>query len=82
MLTLLAVPLSRSAPRQGRYTGLIAGVLVYLIYVNLLSVARIWVENGEIDERLGIWWVHALCGGAGLLMVAYQHGWPRRLLVR
>ena len=82
MLTLLAVPLSRSAPRQGRYTGLVAGVLVYLIYVNLLSIARVWVEQGEISTRVGVWWVHLLCGAAGLLMVAYQHGWPRRALAR
>jgi len=82
MLTILAVPLSRSAPRQGRYTGMVAGVMVYLIYVNLLSVARVWVERGDIDPRLGLWWVHLLCGAAGLLLVAYQHGWPRRALVR
>jgi lipopolysaccharide export system permease protein len=82
MLTLLAVPLSRSAPRQGRYTGVLAGVFVYLIYVNLLSIARVWVEQGEVDARLGVWWVHLLCGGTGLLLVAYQHGWPRRLLAR
>jgi len=60
----------------------LAGVLVYLIYVNLLSVARVWVEQGEIDARVGVWWVHLLCGGVGLLMVARQHGWPRRLLAR
>lgn len=82
MLTLLAVPLSRSAPRQGRYTGLIAGVLVYLMYVNLLSVARVWVERGDIDPRLGVWWVHLICGLTGVLLVAYQHGWPRRALAR
>ena len=82
MLTLLAVPLSRSAPRQGRYTGVLAGVFVYLIYVNLLSIARVWVEQGTVDARLGVWWVHLLCGGTGLLLVAYQHGWPRRLLAR
>jgi lipopolysaccharide export system permease protein len=82
MLTLLAVPLSRSGPRQGRYTGVMAGVLVYLIYVNMLSVARVWVERGDVDPRIGIWWVHLACGAAGLLMVAYQHGWPRRALAR
>lgn len=76
LMALLAVFLSRTNPRQGRYGKFFLGILVYAIYSNLLGVARTWVERGKIDPGIGIWWVHALL----LLIVAvlmFQHlgGW-------
>lgn len=59
LLSLLAVPLSRSSPREGRYARVGVAFLVYLLYVNLLSIARVWVERGQVPEWLGLWWVHA-----------------------
>ena len=59
ILVLLAVPLSKSSPREGQYGGLVIGVLIYLIYVNLLGAAKIWYEQGDSPIFLGIWWVHA-----------------------
>lgn len=60
VLSLLAVPLSRSQPRQGRYAKLVVALLVYLIYSNLLTVAKSLVERQEVDPLMGFWWVHAL----------------------
>jgi len=60
LLALLAVFLSRTTPRQGRYGKFFFGILVYVIYSNLLGVARTWVEHGKINPMIGIWWVHAL----------------------
>ncbi len=60
VLTLLAVPLSRSTPRQGRYSGLIVGVLVFVLYANLLLAAKVWLERDDIPAWLGVWWVHLL----------------------
>ena len=84
LLTLLAVPLGRSSPRQGRYGQLVAAILVYVVYVNMLGVAQVWIEHGNISPRLGVWWVH----GALLLFTAalllYQNGsrWLRDVLLR
>lgn len=72
LLALLAVFLSRTNPRQGRYGKFFLGVLVYVIYSNLMGVARTWVERGRVDPLIGIWWVHLLL----LLLVAalmFQH---------
>ncbi len=72
LLALLAVFLSRTNPRQGRYGKFFLGILVYIIYSNLLAVARTWVERGKVDPLIGIWWVHGLL----LLVVAvmmFQH---------
>jgi lipopolysaccharide export system permease protein len=60
LLALLAVFLSRTNPRQGRYGKFFLGILVYVIYSNLLGVARTWVERGKVDPLIGIWWVHLL----------------------
>ncbi|NIR60816.1 MAG: LPS export ABC transporter permease LptF [Gammaproteobacteria bacterium] len=59
MLLVLALPLSRTTPRQGHYGKLLAGVLIYIVYFNSLSVARAWLEQGQVPAWLGMWWVHA-----------------------
>jgi lipopolysaccharide export system permease protein len=60
VLTLIAVPLARSRPRQGRYNNLVAAILLYIIYVNLLGAARVWVEQQVLPAWLGLWWVHLI----------------------
>jgi lipopolysaccharide export system permease protein len=59
VLTLLAVPLSRLRPRQGRYARVWLAVLIYFVYSNLVSAGQIWVARGAVPELLGLWWVHA-----------------------
>lgn len=60
LLGLLAVPLSRSSPREGRYGRLFVGILVYIVYNNLLTVAKSSLAKGEVNPLLGLWWVHAI----------------------
>ncbi len=75
LLALLAVFLSRSSPRQGRYGKLFLGILVYIIYSNLLGVAKTWVEKGTVDALMGVWWVHLLLAVLiGVLMVQHSGG--------
>jgi lipopolysaccharide export system permease protein len=74
VLALLAVPLSRSAPREGRYAKLGIGLLAYIVYANSLSIARVWVERGAVPEWLGLWWVHVGAAAFALLLVARQAG--------
>ena len=79
ILAILAVPLSRSRPRSGRYGRLAIGLLVFIIYLNLLSAAKAWIEQSAISPALGLWWVHATVFGFALLLLALQNGWHRRL---
>lgn len=60
LLAMLAVPLSRSAPRESRHTGFIVAILVYVALFNLSGIARNWVEQGKVGPLPGIWWVYAL----------------------
>lgn len=79
ILAIFAVPLARSQPRAGRYGRLAIGLLVFIVYFNLLSAAKAWVEKGEIDPALGLWWVHGVFLVAGLGLLAVQNSMHRRL---
>ena len=78
VLALLAVPLSRSRPREGRYARLGVGILLYITYLNLLSIARAWVEREQVPDWVGVWWVHLMLGVLGLVLLARQSGWFAR----
>ncbi len=79
ILALLAVPLSRSQPRAGRYGRIAIGLLVFIIYFNLLSAAKAWIEQGTVSPALGLWWVHGSLLLFVLALLAYQNGWHRRI---
>jgi lipopolysaccharide export system permease protein len=66
ILTLIAVPLSRVAPRQGRYSRLVPAALLYALYFVLLQFGRDAIAGGDWPPALGLWWVHALFLLAGL----------------
>lgn len=68
LLTLIAVPLSRLQPRQGRYARVGLAIVAYFLYSNLLSVAKVWLEKGDLPPYLGVWWVHLLALGLGLYL--------------
>ncbi len=79
ILALIAVPLSRSQPRQGRYGRLAIGLLVFFIYFNLLSAGKAWLEQSTVPGSIGLWWVHGLMLSFALVMLAVQNGIHRRL---
>lgn len=67
IIVLLAVPLSKVNPRQGRYVKLLPGVLMYLLYLSLLIAARGMVEDGRLPPSIGLWWVHGIYLVLGLI---------------
>jgi lipopolysaccharide export system permease protein len=77
ILGLVAVPLSRSAPRQGRHRNFFVAILVYVGLFNLTSIARNWVENGEVGNFPGIWWIYVFPVALFVLLMAYP-AWVRR----
>lgn len=78
ILAILAVPLSRSQPRAGRYGRLAVGLLVFIIYLNLMSAAKAWIEQSKISPLLGIWWVHIAVLLFALGLLAVQNGLHKR----
>lgn len=80
VLAVLAVPLSRLKPRQGRYARAGYFILAYLFYFFLLQSAQTWMERGATPQLLGMWWVHILA----MVLVAFEwwrvsgSGWALR----
>lgn len=77
MLALLAVPLSRSAPRQGRHGGFFVAILVYVGLFNIISIARNWVEDGTVGRFPGLWWAYLLPALLFAALIAAPY-WARR----
>jgi lipopolysaccharide export system permease protein len=69
LLALLGVPLSQTAPRQGKYGKLVAAVLTYALYYNLSAMAKAWVETGVVGTVPGIWWVPAVLASVVLALL-------------
>lgn len=69
VVTLIAIPLSKTNPRQGRFARMLPAVLLYVIYLVVLNAARGAVEDGKISTALGLWWVHALFLFIALLLL-------------
>ncbi len=79
LLGILAVPLSKTQPRAGRYGKLAVGLLVFIIYFNMLNAAKAWIEQGKVDPALGLWYVHGGLLLLALAMLSAQNGWHRRV---
>lgn len=60
ILALFAIPLGRIDPRRGRSINLFIAILIYVVYRNLLGVAKNWVEDGDLSPLPGVWLVHAM----------------------
>jgi lipopolysaccharide export system permease protein len=69
VLTLVAVPLSRLRPRQGRYARVGFAIVVYFVYSNLLSASKVWLEKSDLPPIVGVWWVHAAALALGVYLV-------------
>ena len=72
LMAILALPLSYTTPRKGRYSKLALAILLYLIYSNMLGVAQNWVEFKKVPSWLGMWWVH----GFAVMLILFW--WSRR----
>ncbi len=73
---MLALPLSRTGPRQGPFVRMIPAVLLFMLYVGGLLVMRSRMDDypgANLPWYLNMVWVHA----AAALVVALVYAWPR-----
>ncbi len=68
IVTLLAVPLAKVNPRQGRYLKLLPAILLYMAYLASLIAVRGALNKGRLPLSLGFWWVHLLFLSIGLVI--------------
>lgn len=76
VLTLLAMPLSKVNPRQGRFAKLLPAVFLHVCYLSLLLAALDAIGRGGLPVTLGMWPIHAvfLALGLGLMVRAQRQG--------
>jgi lipopolysaccharide export system permease protein len=58
ILAVLAVPLSRLRPRQGRYTNMGVALLACFLYLMAVRLGATWIEQATLSPGIGLWWVH------------------------
>lgn len=75
LLALLAVPLSYTSPREGRFGKIAIAILIYIPYANLLVLMRKWIAAGTIPPWLGLWPVHIAVGLLIIYLLARRVGW-------
>lgn len=81
VVTLLAVPLSKTNPRQGRYIQMIPAILLYIIYLVSLNAARGAVEDGDVSPWQSIWAVHGGALSIALMLLLWPY-WRLQLKAR
>ncbi len=74
LLSLLAIPLSYTSPRQGRYSKIALAIVIYVPYANLLVLSRKWVAAGTIPPWFGLIWVHLLVMALILFLTIRRYG--------
>ena len=72
IVTLIAVPLSRVSPRQGRYFRLFPAILLYLAYLALLLSTSQSIEKGTWGVFPGLWWIHCVFLALGIFFIYQQ----------
>lgn len=75
LLAVLAVPLSRSRPRQGRFGKTLAAVTAFAVLYLVMSFARNLVQEGYVGPIPGLWWPLVLVGA--MLLVWLWRPWQR-----
>ena len=69
IIVLLAVPLSRTNPRKGRFAKLLPAVLLYFFYLVALNFVRENMETGEIPIGLTLLPVHTIFLSLGCFLI-------------
>ncbi|GHE22922.1 LPS export ABC transporter permease LptF [Halomonas urumqiensis] len=68
ILTLMAMPLSRVNPRQGRFAKLLPAMFLHIAYLSLLLAALDAIGRGSLPAIIGMWPIHAAFLALGVMM--------------
>ncbi|MBV1930977.1 MAG: LPS export ABC transporter permease LptF [Porticoccaceae bacterium] len=75
VVTLIAVPLSRTNPRQGRFVKIFPAVIIYILYLVILNVARSGIEEEVPMALLRFCGVHLIFLAVAAVLIAWNSGW-------
>jgi lipopolysaccharide export system permease protein len=69
VLAVFALVLAHTDARRGRIGNLLAAILVYYTYANLLGVGETLLKSGRVPPGAGLWWVHLSMGTIGVYLL-------------
>jgi len=52
---------------------------VFIIYLNMLSAAKAWIEQGVMSPLIGLWWVHGAMLLLALMLLGVQNSVHKRI---
>jgi lipopolysaccharide export system permease protein len=58
VMSIIALAMSRTNHRKGRYTKMLPAILIYLLYLILMSAMRNALESGKVPTDVGLWPLH------------------------
>ncbi len=77
-LAMIALALSKTNPRRGRYAGLLPAIGIYLLYLILLNSMRSGLASGQLNISAGMWSAHLLFLVIAIGMVLHMNGSLRK----
>lgn len=75
ILTLLGSVLSDFRPRASRFIKIFYAIAIFIIYFNLMSVAKSMILNNRLPVFPGLFLVHFIFLGLGLILLGIREGW-------
>ena len=60
ILSFIVVLLGRASPRTGKGVNLLFGIIIFMLYYNILLVAKNSVESGQLNPFIGLWSIHIM----------------------
>lgn len=60
VLMLLALSISKTSPRESKYGSLVLGLLIFVVYINLIAIGVSLIAQNKVPVWLGTWWVHVI----------------------
>ena len=82
VLMLLALPLSKSSPREPRYARLLVAVLSWWVFNTGLGLGRSWISQGKLAPAFGFWWVYVPTIALAAWLIWRSQRMPRTRAVR
>lgn len=79
ILSIMAIALSALDPRAGRSANFALALLIYILYINMLSIVQAWIAQGKISAIIGLWPIHILFAVLAAYMM-YQRTKQRTIL--
>lgn len=77
IIALLAIPLSKTQPRQGRYSKLLPAMFLYFVYVLCIYYARSSIEDGKALVPGILWYTHLVFLTLAIILLQWRSWFSR-----